>query len=72
MNEPSFKVWHCNYNWQGSYGAYQEYDCVVVAEIKDKALGMALMAYPDTHAQDWTATEIPLEEDVHHITGRSS
>ena len=65
------KAWHCSYSWYGSWGAYQEYECIVIAEIKDKALGMALMEYPDTNPTDWTASEISLtEQGVHHISSR--
>ena len=66
------KIWHCSYDWYGSYGAYQYYECIVIAEIKDKALGMVLMEYPDTNPQDWSAVEIPFEEGVTHISNRSS
>lgn len=73
MSEPSYKAWHCTYDWRGGWGAYEEIECVVIAEIKDKALGMALMEYPETNAQDWSATEIPLDKmGVHHISSRSS
>lgn len=54
-------------------GAYQDYNCVVVAEIESKALGMALTAYPDTNAKDWSAEEIPIDkEGVHHVSERCS
>ncbi len=73
MNEPTMKVWHCSYAWSGSFGNYQDYNCVVVAEIKSKALGMALMAYPNTLPEDWTAEEIPTDKElVHHISGNSN
>ena len=72
MNEPTYKVWHCTHDWRGGWGAYEENECVVIAETKSKAIGMALMAYPETNPQDWSATEIPLEEGVHHISSRSS
>jgi hypothetical protein len=72
MNPPaSYKVWHCSHNWYGSHGAYESDDCVVIAEIKDKAIGMALMEYPNTQPKDWSAYEISLEkEGVHHINSR--
>jgi hypothetical protein len=69
----TYKVWHCNYSWYGGYGAYQEYDCVVIAEIESKALGMALMKYEDTVPDCWTATEIPIDKElVRHINERCS
>lgn len=65
------KAWHCSYYQSFGYGAYQEYDCIVVAEIQSKALGMALMNYPDTIAEHWSATEIPIDkEGVHEISSR--
>ena len=70
--QASYKVWHCRYDWSGGWGAYQEYQCVVIAEIESKALGMALMEYPDTSPQWWSAHEIPLKEGVHHISSQSS
>ncbi len=67
------KVWHCSYNWYGAYGAYEEHECIVIAEIKDKALGMALMNYPDTNAKDWSANEIPTDSElVYHVSSRSN
>ena len=63
------KIWHCSYRWDGHYGAFQEYECIVVAEIESKALGLALMEYPDTNPQDWSAVEIPTDKDyVHHVS----
>ena len=67
------KVWHCSYNWRGGWGAYQEYECIVIAEIKDKALGMALMQYPDTIPADWSAEEIPTDKElVYQVSERCS
>lgn len=67
------KVWHCSYDWNGGWGAYQQYECIVIAEIKDKALGMALMHYADTIPSRWEAVEIPTNKElVHHISSRSS
>ena len=66
------KIWHCSYDWYGSYGAYEQYECIVIAEIESKAIGMALMQYPDTNPSDWSAREIPFEEGVHQISGRCS
>lgn len=64
-----YKIWHCSYNWHGSYGAFRECECVVIAEIESKAIGMALMEYSDTHAGGWSAEEIPCaKEGVHHIS----
>lgn len=67
------KIWHCHYDWYGRMGAFQYYDCIVVAEIKSKALGMALMRYPDTYVDDWIAYEIPTDKElVYHISSRSN
>lgn len=59
----SFKVWHCHYSYHYR-GGYTEYDCIVVAEIESKALGMALMANADTEPQNWTAKELPIDKEA--------
>ena len=72
-NNALYKIWHCSYNWTGRMGAYLQYECIVIAEIESKALGMALMEYPDTLPDCWWAEEIPMnKEGVHHISSHSS
>ena len=72
-NEASYKVWSCHYDYRGGWGAFQEYRCIVVAEIESKALGMALMEFPDTCPEDWSAYEIDItKENVHFISSASS
>ena len=71
--DASYRVWLCSYYWIGKMGAYQCYECIVVAEIESKAIGMALMAYPNTDASDWSASEIPIDkEGVHRISDQSN
>lgn len=60
--EDKFKVFHCNWLYTGSYGSYEEYDCIVIAETESVALGMALYFYPDTDAARWTIEEIPTDK----------
>lgn len=68
-----YKIWHCSSSWYGRYGAHQSYECVVVAEIESKALGMALMEYSDTDAKDWSAQEIKTDrESVHQVSSNSN
>lgn len=68
-----YKVWSCYYREYGSWGFWEEYNCIVVAEIESKALGMALMEYPDTHPEFWKASEIDVtKEGVHHISWAGS
>lgn len=74
------KTWHCEYQWYGSYGAYQTADCICFANSKEEAIQFAEnyynSMYDDGHkcnAQDWTATELTSESgQVHHISSRSS
>lgn len=68
----TYKVFHVNYQWHGSYGAHEELDVVVVAENADKAIGMVAQKYPKTASDKrlWDATEIEIHcEGVHHIQG---
>lgn len=70
---PSYKVWHAEYDWRGGWGAYEEKQCVVVAETKSAALGWVLMEHKDTDGADWTITEIKTSEaGVTYISSRSS
>lgn len=63
-----YKTFHCRYRYS-SRGGWSDYDCIVTAEIESKALGMALMAYPDTEARNWSAEEIDLsKEGVYEMT----
>jgi hypothetical protein len=68
-----YKVWHCSYDQHGSYQYHKNVECVVVAEIKSKALGMALTANPETHPAYWDAVEIEVDhENVHYISSFES
>lgn len=71
--DATHKVWHCSYRWSGGYGAYEELEVIVVAEIKSKAIGMAVMEHSRTLPKCWSAEEIPLDrEGVHWISEASS
>ncbi len=66
-------AWHASYSWHGSWGAFQDYEAVVIAETQSAALGWVLMEYPDTRGEDWTFTPIALDSaGVTQISSRSS
>lgn len=67
------RVWQCSYSWSGGWGAFQDYEVVVVAEIESKAIGMAVQEFKETDPKLWKAFEIPTDkEGVHFISERSS
>lgn len=64
----TYKCWSCSYICHGDIGLYEDYECIVIAETKSKALALALKEYPDTVSTCWLAKEIPLnKEGVYHI-----
>jgi len=64
-----YKIWHCSYRKSFGFGAYEEREVIVIAEIESKALGMALMEHPKTAVAGWSAVEIPChKEGVHYIS----
>lgn len=63
MSDPVFKVFHCNYSWRGSYGAYDEKHIIVVAETASRAHTWAVMDCPDTEPSLWTIVEIETTKD---------
>ena len=68
-----FKVWHASYSWHGGWGAYQEYEVIVVAESASRAHTWVVMEYKDTAPECWTINEIPTDKDgTHHISERCS
>ena len=69
------KVFHVSYHWSGGWGAYQEYEFIVVAETADKAIGMVVQSNPNTVASKdcWYATEIPTNAElVYGVSSASS
>ncbi len=62
MAQPTLKAWHASYSWRGGWGAFQEYEAVVIAETQSAALGWVLMTYPDTRGENWTFAPIGLDE----------
>ena len=67
------KVWIASYNWHGSWGAFQEYEAVVVGETKEVALGLILEEFPNTDASIWAINEIDTNTaKAHYISQRSS
>jgi hypothetical protein len=69
----TLKVWTCIYSVTGSWGYYQDYYAVVVAETKQAALGWLLQSYPDAYAERWSIEELDTTvAGVTRITERSS
>ena len=71
----NMNIFHVSYRWSGGWGAYQEYEFIVVAETADKAIGMALQNNPRTEASKdcWSATEIPTNTElVYQVSSASS
>jgi len=69
------KTFHVSYRWFGGWGAYREYEFVVVAETADKAIGMAVQSYLETETSKewWSATEIPTNTElVYQVSSASS
>lgn len=69
------KIWHCSYDWQGSWGAYQRYEYVCVAETKELAIELAMKDAGEfgKGIENWSAEEINItEENAHYISSRSS
>lgn len=63
------KIFKCSYEWRGGYGAYQQYEYVVVTSCGSAALGLCLEAQPDTKAADWEIKEINVsQEEAHFIS----
>jgi hypothetical protein len=71
----AYKCFSVSYGWSGGYGAFQDYCWIVIAETKEKAIGMACQANPETSAAPdcWSAQEIPLsEQGVYYVSERGS
>ena len=70
----TMKIWNCEHDWRGSWGAYQTNYVIVVAETKEDALERAKLEIREVSSdQDWTITEIPTHEaNAFYISGRSS
>ena len=65
-------IYHGQARQSWGYGAYQNYDCVVIADTKSEALGLALMEYPDTSAVDWDFEVIENKNGVTQISSRGT
>ena len=63
------KTFLAEYNWNGAYGAFEYKDVVVIAESESAALGLVLMSYEDTQAENWTFKEINTKiEGVYYVS----
>ena len=47
------RVWAARYHRYGTFGYYEDYSAVVVAETESAALGAVLEVYQQTGAKDW-------------------
>lgn len=47
-------VWAARYQRYGTFGYYEDYSAVVVAETESAALGAVLGVYQETGAKDWS------------------
>lgn len=66
-------TYHCSYSWTGGWGAFQEYDAIVIAETESVALGLLLEAYSDTSACDWSIEKVDTNHNtVVHVNSRCS
>ncbi len=67
------KVFKCSYDWHGGWGAYQEYEYIVVTSCASAALGLCLESEPETVASLWEIKEVDTsKEKAHYISSRSS
>ena len=67
------KVYIASYYWSGRYGAYQEYNYVIIAETKEVALGLALESNKESQWENWVIEEIDTENaGVHYVTSHSN
>ncbi len=65
------KVFIAKYSWYGKYGAFQDYNYVIVAETKNVALGLALETHKETDAQYWEFEEIdPNKQSINWVSER--
>lgn len=51
-------VYNCYYYKAYGYGAYEEYDAIIVANSESEALGFALTEFPTTIGAQWQVEKI--------------
>ena len=66
MQNLNMKTFIAEYNWHGSWGAYEWIAAVVVEENEEKALERALRMYPRTTEGRWEFEEINTKEAEFH------
>ena len=69
------RVWHCSYDWYGSYGAYQRYEYICIADTKDEAIQMAMNDSREggKDRSNWGAVEIDITtKAAHYISQRGN
>lgn len=66
-------IYHASYYMSYGYGAFDEYECLIVANTEAEALGFALEAEPNTKAAGWSITEIDISvAGSHYLSSRSN
>lgn len=66
------KLWSCSYYQSWGYGAYEDIECIINAETKEVALGLALEKYKETDTKYWFVEELVLEDyEVYEISKES-
>lgn len=65
-------IYHGTYRYYGSYQYYKFHDAVVIATTESEALGLLLMQYPRTKAQDWHIYEIEYTIGVTEISSQEN
>jgi len=67
------KVFNASYSSQLKYGGYENKEFVIVATSESVALGLALHELPKSEKEDWSLTEIPLDDEgVHFVSSCAS
>ena len=66
------KVYAASYYRSFNYGAYDEYEYVIIASSESEALGYALQYEAKTEADFWSFEEVDVQHcGAHYISSRS-
>ena len=63
----SLRVFLASYGWAGSYGAFHDIECVVCANTRSEALGLALEANDNTCREFWTVEELNINRVAAYV-----
>ena len=56
------RLFHGNFSKSYGWGAFDEHDCIIIANTEEEALGLALTHYPETVADGWSFEEISTDK----------